>query len=69
MRTDQYIQHDWPPAVFALMLLAMAVFVVIGMGVFLVGANRELRGFTARHAGPDAEQPGREDRAAGSARL
>jgi hypothetical protein len=69
MRTDQYIQHDWPPAVFALMLLAMAVFVVIGMGVFLIGANRELRGFTARHEPRDAQQPGRKDRAAGSARL
>lgn len=64
MLTDQYVQHDWPPAVFALMLLAMAVFVVVGMLAFLVGANRELKGFTARHAGPDARQPGRNDRAA-----
>jgi len=64
MSTYQYVQHDWPPAVFALMLLAMAAFVVIGMAVFLVGANREQRGFTARHAGPDAQQPGRDDRAA-----
>jgi hypothetical protein len=47
----------------------MAVFVVIGMGVFLIGANRELRGFTARHEPRDAQQPGRKDRAAGSARL
>jgi hypothetical protein len=68
MPTDQYIQHDWPPAVFALMLLAMAVFVV-GMGVFLIGANREQRGFTARHTPRDAQQPGRDDRAAGPARL
>jgi hypothetical protein len=64
MRTDQYIQHDWPPAVFALMLLAMAVFVVVGMAVFLMGATREQRGFTARHAGPDADPRGRNDRAA-----
>jgi hypothetical protein len=64
MSTYQYVQHDWPPAVFALMLLALAVLFVVGMGVFLIGANRELRGWTARHAGPDAEQPGRKDRAA-----
>lgn len=69
MPTDPYIQHDWPPAVFALMLLAMAVFVVVGMGVFLIGANREQRGFTARHTPRDAQQPGRDDRAAGPARL
>jgi len=62
MPTHQYVQHDWPPAVFALMLLAMATIVVVGMCVFLIGANREQRGWTARHAGPDAprdaQQPG-----------
>lgn len=59
MPTDQYVQHDWPPAVFALMLLAMAVFVVVGMGVFLIGANREQRGWTARHATPHGRRPHR----------
>jgi hypothetical protein len=57
MPTDQYIQHDWPPAVFALMLLAMAVFVVVGMGVFLLGASREQRGWTARHTTPHGRRP------------
>ena len=33
MSTDQYIQHDWPPAVFALMLAA-AMDVVLSAEVF-----------------------------------
>ena len=41
------------------MLLAMAVFVVVGMGVFLIGANREQRGWTARHATPHGRRPHR----------
>jgi hypothetical protein len=69
MSAYQYVQHDWPPGLFALMLLGMATFVVVGMCVFLIGANRELKGFTARHTGRDAEQPGRDDRAVPPARL
>ena len=64
MLTQQYVQHDWPPAVFALMLLALAALVVVGMLMFLVGANRELKGFTARHAGQDAGHPRRHGRTA-----
>ncbi len=51
MLTQQYVQHDWPPALFALMLLTMATLVVVGMGLFLVLANRPKR---HRHSGPQA---------------
>ena len=46
---SQYTQHDWSPTMAALLFLALAVLFVIGMGLFLLGANREQRGFTARH--------------------
>lgn len=57
MLTHQYAQHDWSPTYFALVLLAMAVLVVVGMGIFLIGANREQRGFSARHARRDEHGP------------
>lgn len=57
MLTEQYAQHDWSPMLFASLLLAMALFVVVGMGLFLLGANREQRGTTARHAGRDTHDP------------
>lgn len=57
MLTQQYVQHDWSPTFFALLLLAMAVLVVVGMGLFLIGANREQRGTTARHARADKHGP------------
>ena len=50
MHTHQYAQHDWSPATAALFFLALAVLFLIGMGLFLLGANREQRGTTARHA-------------------
>ena len=40
MPTHQYMQHDWPPALYALMLLAMAITVVVGMCLFLLFATR-----------------------------
>ena len=57
MLTEQYTQHDWSPMLFASLLLAMAFFVVVGMGLFLLGANREQRGTTARHARHDTHDP------------
>ena len=48
MLTHQYVQHDWSPMVFAAMLATMAVLVVVGMGMFLVVANRPKR---LRHSG------------------
>lgn len=35
MANDQYIQHDWPPYVWALGLLGMVVLVVAMIGLFL----------------------------------
>ena len=52
MHTHQYAQHDWSPTTAALFFFALAVLFLIGMGLFLLGANREQRGFTARHAPP-----------------
>jgi hypothetical protein len=46
----QYVQHDWQPTSIALVFFAMAALFLIGMGIFLIGANREQRGTTARHA-------------------
>ena len=46
----QYAQHDWTPTSSALVFFAMAVLFLIGMGLFLIAANREQRGTTARHA-------------------
>ena len=40
MPTHQYVQHDWPPGVWAVILLTMATVVVVGMGLFLLAANR-----------------------------
>lgn len=50
MLSQQYVQHDWSPTLFALVFLTLAVLFVVGMGLFLLGANREQRGTTARHA-------------------
>lgn len=36
----QYVQHDWSPAMWAGMLMILATVVVIGMGMFLVAAQR-----------------------------
>ena len=52
-----YTQHDWSPTLFALVFLTLAIHFVVGMGVFLLGANREQRGFTARHARGDKHGP------------
>lgn len=51
MLTQQYVQHDWSPAIFAAMLATMAVLVVVGMGVFLIAANRPKH---LRHSGVQA---------------
>lgn len=48
MHTYQYVQHDWPPFLWAVVLLTAATLFVVGMGLFLVGANRSKR---ARHSG------------------
>ena len=40
---NQYVQHDWPPFVWAVILLSMAALVVAGMGMFLLAANRAKR--------------------------
>ena len=40
MPAHQYVQHDWPPALWALLLLILAIAVVVGMGLFLWGAAR-----------------------------
>ena len=50
MLSQQYVQHDWSPTLFALVFLTMAVLFVVGMGLFLIAANRDQRGTTARHA-------------------
>jgi len=57
MLPQQYTQHDWSPTLFALVFLTMAILFVVGMGMFLIGANREQRGTTARHAGTDKHGP------------
>ena len=43
MLTQQYVQHDWSPSIFAAMLATLAVLVVVGMCVFLLAANRPKR--------------------------
>ena len=43
MPAHQYVQHDWPPALWALLLLVLATLVVVGMGLFLWGAARPKR--------------------------
>lgn len=48
MLTQQYVQHDWSPSIFAALLATLAVLVVAGMGLFLLVANRPKR---ARHSG------------------
>ena len=51
MLTHQYAQHDWSPTLAALVFLTTAVLLVVGMGLsLLLGATREQRGTTARHA-------------------
>jgi hypothetical protein len=40
MPAHQYVQHDWSPAMWAMILLIMATLVVVGMGLFLLAANR-----------------------------
>ncbi|HYJ26845.1 MAG TPA: hypothetical protein VEW73_03965 [Nocardioides sp.] len=52
MLTQQYAQHDWSPTLAALVFLTIAILLVVGMGLsLLLGATREQRGTTARHAG------------------
>lgn len=48
MHTYQYVQHDWPPFLWAVVLLTAATMFVVGMSLFLLGANRSKR---ARHSG------------------
>lgn len=48
MLTQQYVQHDWSPGLFAALLAILAALVVIDMGVFLLAANRPKR---LRHSG------------------
>ena len=49
----QYIQHDWPPFLWAVLLLSLAALVVAGMGTFLLAANRakRARNTAAHHDG------------------
>jgi hypothetical protein len=51
MTTYQYVQNDWSPTIYALVLLITATLFVVGMLLSMRGATREQRGFTARHAG------------------
>lgn len=39
----QYVQHEWSPALWALILAILAVLVVVGMSLFLLGAARPKR--------------------------
>lgn len=60
MLTQQYVQHDWSPGLFAAMLATLAVLVVVGMSVFLLAANRpkRMRHSEVRHSHTH-ERPGR----------
>ena len=39
----QYVQHEWSPALWAVLLLILAIVVVVGMSLFLLGAARPMR--------------------------
>ena len=43
MPAHQYVQHDWPPALWAVLLLVLSIMVVVGMCLFLLGAARPKR--------------------------
>ncbi|UFN43239.1 hypothetical protein [Nocardioides okcheonensis] len=53
MMTHQYVQHDWSPLVYAEGLAVMALLVVLGMCVFLLGATRAKR---THPAGPGMQE-------------
>lgn len=40
MHAYQYVQHDWSPTTWAALLLILATLVVVGVGIFLLGATR-----------------------------
>ena len=40
MTVHQYVQHDWPPEVWTVMLLVLATLVVAGLCLFLFAATR-----------------------------
>ena len=50
MLTHQYTQHDWAPTTTRARLLRPGGRLPGRHGLFLLGANREQRGTTARHA-------------------
>ena len=43
MGNEQYVQHDWSPLVWALMLTGMVIAVLAAMTLFLVMASRASR--------------------------
>ena len=43
MGNEQYLQHDWSPLVWALMLTGMVIAVLAAMTLFLVMASRASR--------------------------
>jgi cbb3-type cytochrome oxidase subunit 3 len=45
----QYIQHNWSPALYAVLLLALAILFVAGMLLFLREGTTQQRGYSARH--------------------
>lgn len=40
MTVHQYVQHEWSPALWAVLLSILAIMFVVGMGLFLWGAAR-----------------------------
>lgn len=40
MPAHQYVQHEWSPALWAVLLSILAIMFVVGMGLFLWGAAR-----------------------------
>jgi len=43
MGNEQYVQHDWSPLLWALMLTGMVIAVLATMGLFLVMVSRACR--------------------------
>ena len=40
---QQYVQHDWSPAIWAILLTVLATAVTVGMALFIWGATRPKR--------------------------
>lgn len=71
MHQHQYVQHDWSPLVWAEMLTALSVVVVLGLCLFLLFATRSQQ---PHHAGGSTggemqQRPRLDAGTAGPARL